>query len=143
VRKRKFSTIVMEEKEPSKSTKKYIKKCTVQDSIDPRYLFLEERRYLSGRYLEKSHWYKTNQSNQKYVPYYDMRYTTFETTPPNYLPSHPRERHRCDFHVSDILQSVKDRKASVWGCTLQLIKCLQSEPGEEPERLREEYWING
>jgi len=130
-----------EPESPPKPPKKFIKRCTVYDPHEGRYLFQEDRKYLTRRRLEKSHWYSTNQSNDKYVPYYDLKYTQFTTSPPMNLPPHPRERHRCDFHMSDVINSFFDRKASIWGCTIQLLKCLESDIGKEPERLREEYFV--
>eukprot|EP01125_Pyxidicula_operculata_P017140 TRINITY_DN5979_c0_g1_i1.p1 TRINITY_DN5979_c0_g1~~TRINITY_DN5979_c0_g1_i1.p1 ORF type:complete len:137 (+),score=13.87 TRINITY_DN5979_c0_g1_i1:504-914(+) len=126
-----------------KTKSKYVKKCTVFDKHEGRYLHLEPRSFLTVRRLENAYWYSTNQSNDVYVPYYNFKYTMFETIPPNRMPSHPRERHRCDFHLSDLYSSLWDKKASRWGCFVQLLKCFQSEVGEEPERLRTEYWING
>jgi len=126
-----------------KKKKKIVKHCTQVDKYEGRYLFLDStREILTRRRLQDAAWYSTNASNQKYVPYYNLRYTAFTTSTPITLPSHPRQRHRCDYHVSDIIMSFFDKKASRYGCFIQALRCFQSNVGQEPERLRDEYWID-
>lgn len=44
--------------------------------------------------------------------------------------------------MTDFIASVTDGKASRYGTFLQLLRCVQSDVGQEPERLRDEYWID-
>eukprot|EP01128_Nolandella_sp_AFSM9_P005856 TRINITY_DN2921_c0_g1_i1.p1 TRINITY_DN2921_c0_g1~~TRINITY_DN2921_c0_g1_i1.p1 ORF type:complete len:169 (-),score=50.54 TRINITY_DN2921_c0_g1_i1:66-572(-) len=120
---------------------KYVKRAVTFDEFETRYVFQEDRTLLSVRRLENAHWYPTNQSNTKYVESHVLKYMAFRATAPRAMPSHPRERHRCDYHLSDFFSSLYDRKASIYGTGLQMLKCIGSSPGEEPERLREEYWF--
>lgn len=110
--------------------KKFVKRCVNIDKFEGRYLHLEAKReVLTARRLQNTYWYATNASNQKYVKYYNLRYRTFESTDPSKIPSHPRERHRCDYHITDFVSSLFTSGAPGYGCFIQLLKCFESEPG--------------
>lgn len=45
------------------------------------------------------------------------------------MPPHPRQRHRCDYHLEDILQSASDRRYPVWDAVKIWAKCIFSPVG--------------
>lgn len=49
-------------------------------------------------------------------------------------PPHPRQRHRCDYHLEDILQSASDRRYPVWDAIKIWAKCVWSPVGYEAEQ---------
>jgi hypothetical protein len=51
-----------------------------------------------------SHFLFAWQSNEKYVKYYDPTYRDMQWNGPYRRPPHPRERHRCDYHLEDFFQ---------------------------------------
>jgi hypothetical protein len=84
--------------------------------------------------------YATSGSNDKYMKYYDPDARDMEYNGAYKKPPHPRQRHRCDYHLEDVLQSVTDRKYPVWDTFKVWVACMRSPVGEEPERLRKEVW---
>jgi hypothetical protein len=79
--------------------------------------------------IEEQQFYKTNSSNDKYSAYYDETQRDLKANGPSKRPPHPRERHRCDYHLEDFVNSVFDGKATRWGTFTTFSKCLFSKPG--------------
>ena len=89
---------------------------------------------------EESGNYATSMSNEKYVKYYDPSERDMEYNGAHKQPPHPRQRHRCDYHLEDVIQSVGDGRYPVWDTFTVWWKCMWSPVGQEPARLRKEVW---
>eukprot|EP01130_Rhizamoeba_saxonica_P018614 TRINITY_DN9378_c0_g1_i1.p1 TRINITY_DN9378_c0_g1~~TRINITY_DN9378_c0_g1_i1.p1 ORF type:complete len:145 (-),score=21.48 TRINITY_DN9378_c0_g1_i1:59-493(-) len=123
------------------SIKKRKKVVRALELEERRYFCLEPRRYLTTRRIENSRFYATNQSNQKYVEKYELRNIAFRLASPYRSPPHPREKHRCAYHIEDLRFAFLHSGPKV-ASAFHVLKCFGSKPGEEPERFRDELWNN-
>ena len=63
------------------------------------------------------------------MKYYDADERDMEYNGAYKKPPHPRQRHRCDYHLEDIVQSASDRRYPVWDAVKIWAKCIWSPVG--------------